>query len=401
VLFVGVDNFKLVNESLGHRAGDELLVQLAERLRACIRDTDLVARQGGDEFLVLLSDLDGDGVLGAERETNVAVSEAVAHRIEQALQEPFELAGTAVRVSVSTGICLYPQDGLTTESLLQSADAALNQAKRHAPGSHVYYAATEHRPMEKLALSTRLRHAVEEERWILHYQPILELPERRIVGVEALVRWQEPDGTMVPPGQFIPLAEELGLIEAIGDWVIGEMARQHRAWADAGLDLEMSFNLSPRQLWSDRLAERLLGGLREADVDPRRVVVEITESAAMTDADRTHRILAELHDAGLRLAIDDFGTGYSSLSRLRTMPVDVLKIDQQFIRGVHEDATLAGMVRAMVELTNSLGMTALAEGVETAGEDTFLRSTGCRLAQGFYFARPVPAAEIPALVAAR
>jgi EAL domain-containing protein (putative c-di-GMP-specific phosphodiesterase class I) len=213
------------------------------------------------------------------------------------------------------------------------------------------------------------------------------------------VRWQQPNGGLLPPGQFIPLAEELGLIEAIGDWVMDQMVFQQLDWTRQGLDLDMSFNLSPRQLWSARLAEKIIGKLSAAGADPHKIVVEITESTAMADPDRTQKILSELHAWGLTLAIDDFGTGYSSLARLKHMPVDVLKIDQAFVRNVDKDLGLAGMVRAMIQLAQSLNMTPLAEGIETDGEFVFLRSNGCRLAQGFYFARPVPAEEIPALAA--
>jgi EAL domain-containing protein (putative c-di-GMP-specific phosphodiesterase class I) len=205
---------------------------------------------------------------------------------------------------------------------------------------------------------------------------------------------------MIPPGDFIPLAEELGLIETIGEWVIEEAARQQRTWAEQGLDLEISINLSARQLWSENVTTRLLGRLEAAGADPHRFVVEITESAAMTDPDRTQRVLTELHGSGLALAIDDFGTGYSSLSRLRDMPVDILKIDRSFIRDVDEDPSVAGMVRAFVELARSQDMTPVAEGVETAGEYAFLRSVECPLAQGYYFARPSPAESILALAAA-
>jgi diguanylate cyclase (GGDEF)-like protein/PAS domain S-box-containing protein len=397
VLFLDLDNFKLVNDSLGHQAGDLMLVEVAERLRKCTRDTDVVARQGGDEFLMLLSDLErADGTSVGEE--GVA-PEVVAERVQAALAEPFELNGRAFHASGSIGISLFPRDGLDPDTLLKNADAAMYQAKKSVPGGHAVFDAAGEQPLERLALSTRLRRAVDQESWVLHYQPVVDLADGRMVGVEALIRWLEPNGGIVPPGEFIPLAEELGLIEAIGDWVIDEMARQQRAWTDAGLDLEMSFNLSPRQLWSAHLADRILGKLTAAGVDPHRVVVEITESTTMAEPDRTQKILNELHAWGLTLAIDDFGTGYSSLGRLKHMPVDILKIDRAFVRNVDKDLELAGMVRAMIQLAQSLDMTPLAEGVETHDEYVFLRSNGCRLAQGFHFAKPAPASEIPALAA--
>ena len=397
VLFLDLDNFKLVNDSLGHHAGDKLLIELADRLRNCTRDTDVVARQGGDEFLMLLADFERSSGASSD-EVQLARSVAVAERIQEALRLPFQLSDTEFHASGSIGISLFPRDGLDPDTLLKNADVAMYQAKKSARGAYSVFAASSEQPLEKLALFNRLRHAVDQGDWVLHYQPILDLADGHMRGVEALIRWQESGG-IVPPGEFIPLAEELGLIEAIGDWVIDEMAHQQRAWADEGLDLEMSFNLSPRQLWSAHLADQLLAKLSAAGVDPRRIVMEITESTAMTEPDRTLKILNELHAWGLTLAIDDFGTGYSSLARLQHMPVDILKIDQAFIRDVDRDISLAGMVRAMIQLAQSLNMTPLAEGVETRGEYIFLRANGCRLAQGFYFAKPVPAEAIPALAA--
>ena len=397
VIFLDLDNFKLVNDSLGHAAGDMLLAQLAERLRVCTRETDLVARQGGDEFLLLLSDLDRTDA-GPSSENGMIVAESVAARVHEALAEPFTLSGTEFIASASIGISLFPQDALDAETLMKNADSAMYQSKRQEPGGYVIYATSGEDPMERLSLTTRLRRAVEHEHWVLHYQPVVNLTDGSVEGVEALVRWNDPNGGIVPPGEFIPLAEELGLIEAIGDWVIDAMGAQQRAWADDGLDLTVGFNLSPRQLWSAHLAEKVLGKLRAADVDPAKVVVEITESTAMADPDRTQKILTELHAWGLSLAIDDFGTGYSSLARLKHLPVDILKIDRSFVRDVHRDTGLASMVQAMIQLARGLGMTPLAEGIETAGELEFLRAHGCPVGQGFFFARPVPADEIPALV---
>ena len=403
VVFLDLDNFKLVNDSLGHAAGDRMLEQLAERLRECTRETDLVARQGGDEFLLLLSDLER-GSAGSLPGTDAAmlVAESVATRVHESLREPFDLDGTEFYASASLGVSLFPQDAHDATTLLRNADSAMYQSKRNAPGGYVVFSADDDDdPLEMLALTSRLRRAVDQQHWVLHYQPILDLGDSSVMGVEALIRWQDPNGGIVPPGEFIPLAEEMGLIEAIGDWVIDEFTEQSQAWKQQGLDLEVSFNLSPRQLWSPNLAERILGKLQACDMDPGKVVVEITESTAMADPERTQRILTELRSWGLTLAIDDFGTGYSSLARLKHMPVDILKIDQSFVRDVDRDRDLAGMVRAMIQLAQSLGMTPLAEGIETRGEYEFLRANGCRLAQGFLFSRPVPAPQIPDLARAR
>jgi diguanylate cyclase (GGDEF)-like protein/PAS domain S-box-containing protein len=386
VLYLDLDNFKMVNDSLGHHAGDLLLVHLADRLRECTRETDLVARQGGDEFLMLLADLDLD--------VADEVIASVTGRVDHAMRESFDLHGVEFFVNGSMGISVYPRDAHDPETLLKNADIAMYRAKRLDPGGHMFFAADADDATERLSFSTRLRQAVQDENWVLHYQPVVDLSDRRVVGAEALIRWRDAPGSIVPPGEFIPVAEELGLIEAIGEWVVDAVARQQRVWLDDGLELDVSFNLSPRQLWTPRLAERLLRILHEAGVDPSTLTAEITESTAMADPERTHRVLRDLHSWGLRLAIDDFGTGYSSLARLKHMPVDVLKIDREFIRNVDKDVRLAGMVRAMIQVAQSLDMIPLAEGVETEGEYIFLRSNGCRLAQGFWFSRPVPAGEI-------
>ena len=244
---------------------------------------------------------------------------------------------------------------------------------------------------------TRLRKAVESQRWALHYQPILELATGRMHGVEALIRWMEPDGTMVPPGDFIPLAEELGLIEAIGDWVVAGARLPGAAWRELDIDLDVSFNLSLRQFWQPDLAKGILERIREGRRRPVRVVVEITESSAMNDPDRAKRSSRDLHAGGLRIAIDDFGTGYSSLARIRDMPVDVLKIDRSFVSGVDVDPQNQSIVSAFIELARGLGVMTLAEGIETEGELAFLLDRGCVMGQGFYFSKPVPPEEIIAL----
>jgi diguanylate cyclase (GGDEF)-like protein/PAS domain S-box-containing protein len=398
VLFLDLDNFKLVNDSLGHHAGDELLKQLAERLRGCTRETDLVARQGGDEFLLLLADLErGSGPVPGT-DTGVLVAASVATRVHAALQEPFELGGVEFYASASIGISLYPEDAPDAATLLKNADHAMYQSKKTEPGGYVVYASGSDAAIERLALTTRLRRAVEQRSWVLHWQPVVDLADGSVTGLEALIRWKDPNGGLVPPGEFIPVAEELGLIEAIGDWVLEELAAQRTRWAGEGIDVRVGFNLSPRQLWSPHLAAKIVDKLSTAGVDPRAVVVEITESTAMADPDRTQQVLSQLHAWGLSLAIDDFGTGYSSLARLKHLPVDILKIDRSFIHGVDRDPDSGGMVDAMVRLAHGLGMTALAEGIETPGEFRFLREIGCERGQGFLFSRPVPADEIPPLL---
>jgi diguanylate cyclase (GGDEF)-like protein/PAS domain S-box-containing protein len=393
VLALDVDNFRLVNDSLGHEAGNRLITLLAERIREATRETDLVARQGGDEFLMLLSDLERTSPV-ADGDGGSIVAESVANRVQRALQDPFTIDGTELYVTASIGITVFPNDGDDAGTLLRNADAAMFRAKAAGPGAYVIHQADDADALTKLSLSTRLRKAVEQKAWALHYQPLVNLRSGDMVGVEALIRWPDPNGGLVPPGEFIPLAEEMGLIEAIGDWVVEEICRQDEEWRAEGLELEISFNLSPRELWQADPVEHIVSQLALAGMDPGRVTIEITESTAMNDPDRIIELLHRFHDAGLQLAIDDFGTGYSSLSRLRYMPVDVLKIDRTFVREVHTDPQSASMVSAIIALASNLGMQPLAEGIETEAEWRFLADRGCTLGQGYYFSRPVPPTEI-------
>jgi diguanylate cyclase (GGDEF)-like protein/PAS domain S-box-containing protein len=397
VVTVDLDDFKLVNDSLGHQAGDAILMQLAQRLSDATRETDLVARPGGDEFLLLLADLDRAPAGHGGHESVSVAAESVALRIQEALRTPFTVGDTELYITASLGISVFPDDAADGPTLLKNAETAMFRSKRSGPGGYVLHAKDDADSIVRLSLSTRLRRAVEQEQWMLHYQPLIDLKTAGMTGVEALIRWPEPNGGLVPPGDFIPLAEEMGLIEAIGSWVIDEVCRQGRAWREAGLELDISFNLSPRQLFLDDIVDRIVDPILGSRMDPSKVTVEITESTAMTNPDRTLGILHELHARGLRLAIDDFGTGYSSLARLRYMPVDVLKIDRSFVRELDRDEQNASMVSAMVALASNLGMTPLAEGIETENEWRALVERGCERGQGYFFSRPVPADEILAI----
>jgi PAS domain S-box-containing protein len=404
VLSVDLDRFRLVNDSLGHAAGDELLREVAERLEVATRETDLVARQAGDEFVVWLADLEhGHGAgPGGNATTDgkpgpVVTAEAVAQRIHESLQQPFEIAGTELFATASIGISLFPDDARDASTLLGHANTAMHQSKTLGPGRTMVYASGTQDSLARLSMTTRLRKAVEQEQWVLHYQPVVDIADGTMVGVEALVRWLDPQGNLLPPGVFIPLAEEMGLIEAIGGWVIDEIRRQDEVWRAAGLDLDIAFNLSPRQLLSDAALQDLLERIDADGSNAHRLTVEITESTAMTDPQRTIGFLHDLHERGLRLAIDDFGSGYSSLARLKEMPVDILKIDRSMVSGIDLDPTAGSMVSAMISLAANLHMLPLAEGIETQGEWQFLAARGCTLGQGFLFSEPVSSEEIVAL----
>jgi diguanylate cyclase len=321
-------------------------------------------------------------------------AESVAQRVHEALGRPFEIGGTEVYVSASMGISLFPQDAPDGLQLMRNAEAAMHESKKAGPNGYVVSNLGVRDAMSKLSFVTRLRKAVERQNWVLYYQPIVELATGHMNGVESLIRWQEPDGTIIAPGDFIPLAEELGVIETIGDWVVEELGRQDEIWRAEGLELEIGFNLSPRQFWQPDLAERIRSRIESGGLDPGRLIVEVTESSAMMDPERAQRILWDLHNQGLRIAIDDFGTGYSSLSRLREMPVEILKVDRAFVTNVDTDLQSAAIVGAFIDLAHGLGMTSLAEGIERPEEWRFLTERGCTLGQGFYFAHPVPAAEI-------
>jgi diguanylate cyclase (GGDEF)-like protein len=393
VVFMDLDTFKQVNDTLGHHVGDELLGAVAERLRPCLRESDLLCRRSGDEFLALLVDLDPN------RDHAVVQAELVAERISDALRAPFDLAGHEYQASVSAGISIYPHDALEVSSMLKHADEAMYRSKRRHRGGHEVYAGADDARETEGSVTSKIRRAVREQDWVLHWQPVVDLETHEVVAAEALIRWRDLSGGLVPPGDFLPLAEEMGLIEAIGDWVLDELCRQDHAWRAVGLDLMLSANLSPRQLWSAHLSEKLLGRVREAGVDPRHVILEVGESVAMADPERAQKVLYELRAWGLSLAIDDFGTAQSSLARLQNLPADYLKIDRSFVQGVDQDPWQQGIVRAAIALARHLRVTSVAVGVETEDEAAFLREAGCTLAQGFLFGRPAPASDLTASMA--
>jgi EAL domain-containing protein (putative c-di-GMP-specific phosphodiesterase class I) len=371
---------------------------MSVRLQDATRDTDLVARQGGDEFLVLLGDIERDAA-GDDADAATSpyvVAESVATRVQQGLKPPFLVGHSEFYSSASIGISVYPLDANDGTELMKNADAAMYRSKSAGPGGYVINSSIMPDPARRQTFTNRLREAVEHDSWELRYQPIVELDTGALNAVEALVRWKDPTGGIIRPGEFIPLAEEIGLIDAIGDWVLEEICRQSAEWLDAGLDLNISYNLSPRQLRHPDLAQHVIPFLLERAVDPSKLIMEITESAAMTDPERTQKVLMTLRDKGMRLAIDDFGTSSSSFARLKHLPVDFLKIDRSFIRDLPEDAHAASMVGAIVELATKLNMTPLAEGIETEDQRRFLIAAGCRLGQGYHFSRPVPASEIAA-----
>jgi diguanylate cyclase (GGDEF)-like protein/PAS domain S-box-containing protein len=392
VLFIDLDNFKMVNDSFGHAAGDELLKAVGSRLQAAVRGMDVVARQGGDEFLILLSDLESRAF--KDLSTSRA-AEVVASKVRTILREPFVVEGIEIYVSASIGISLHPTDGEDAETLLKHADVAMYSVKDSGRDGYARYSAGENKALEQISTAGRLRKSVESGRGlVLHYQPLMNLETAEIVGVEALVRWQDGGRGLVPPDEFIPLAEQLGLIGSLSDWVIGEACRQASVWQQQGKDFYVSINVPPSYCQPTGMAH-LAAAASAAGIGLERIMIEVTESALAPDR-RSHleETLAEMHRQGLKLAIDDFGTGYSSLGRLNQSWVNMLKIDRSFIRELDESEQARTLVASVVQLAHSLGLEPLAEGVETEEQRRFLVEHKCRYGQGFLFSRPLPTREI-------
>lgn len=389
LLVVDVDDFKSVNASLGYGSGDELLYAIAGRLRDAVHEVDTVARLGADEFGVLLEDLDSSTELAP-----------VAQGVLQAIARPYRIAGQTVHVSASIGVSCYPQDGNETEMMLSAADSAMRDAKRAGPNAYRFYSAELHAlAVEALNLRNHLRQALERGEFHLNYQPRVDILSGRIAALEALLRWRHPVLGMVPPGKFIPIAEQTGLMDAIGDWVLGTACEQLKRWLAKGMPpVRLAVNLSARQLRRADLAQRVSAILVRHGIDARHLELEITESAVMEDPARTVFMLRELREMGIAVALDDFGTEYASLDYLKRFPLDYMKIDQSFVHGVPEAREDVAITRAVITLAKNLKLKVIAEGVERPEQLAFLAQNGCEEYQGYLFAKPVPADEAEVLL---
>lgn len=384
LLFIDLDRFKTVNDALGHGAGDALLVEIAHRLRARIRATDTAARLGGDEFVVLLEPL--------RRPTDAG---RVAREIMTAITHPVALDGREIVVGASVGIATFPADGTGPVELLGRADAAMYRAKSEGGGQLAFWGPAMHKAaLERLELDRDLRRALRRNQLVLHYQPTVELDSGRIVGAEALLRWHHPSRGLVPPGRFVGLAEETGLIVPIGGWILETACAQAVAWAAAGGPASVAVNVSPRQLHRSDLVATVRNALAASGLLPDRLVLELTESSLLEDVDSAAATLAALKTIGVRIALDDFGTGYASVAHLNRLPLDLVKIDRAFVQRIGRSFRDEAIVRAIQGLADTLGLDVVAEGVEERAQLAFLRSCGCRHAQGYLFGRPAPAEEL-------
>jgi diguanylate cyclase (GGDEF)-like protein/PAS domain S-box-containing protein len=384
VVFIDLDRFKYINDSLGHHVGDELLVAMAERLKASVRESDTVARLGGDEFVLLIN--------GQNDPESMAI---VLERMLLDISEPWTIAQGDFNVTCSIGVALFPDDGHSAEVLLKHADSAMYRAKEKGRNNFQFFTAELNALItERLEMENRLRRALERDQFTLHYQPRIDMRTQELIGAEALLRWQPAEGEEITPSRFIPVAEEIGLLAPIGKWVLRTACRQNKQWQDAGLQpFAISVNVSPRQFRQDSFVATVTEILRETGLEARYLEIELTESAVMQDVEQFIAMLGELSDLGVQITLDDFGAGYSSLSYLKRLPVDRLKVDRSFVQDIATDADDATIVRTIIALGHNLGMKVVAEGVESAEQLEFLRINDCDELQGYYFAKPVPAAE--------
>lgn len=388
LLFIDIDQFKLINDSLGHSAGDELLKVAADRLASCVRDGDTVARLGGDEFVLLLVD--------QASESSVRAS---AERVLKTMAVPYRIQGNEFIATCSVGVVLYPNDGDDPETLIKNAEAAMYRAKSGGRDAyHMFTPEINAQLSERITLEGELRRALQNEEFVLHYQPKVALPNGRLMGAEVLVRWNHPQRGLLMPGRFIGIAEETGLIAPLGDWILRESARQAVRWRRAGIDLQiLSVNLSARQFRQNDLIENVRAALNETGLDPGCLDLELTESLMMENTETYIKRLHALKNLGVQLSVDDFGTGYSSLSYLKRFPVDRLKIDKSFVRDIVTDPGDAAIAQAIIRLGQILGLIVTAEGVETDEQLAFLRRHHCDEAQGYYFSPPLDAAAFEGL----
>lgn len=391
LLFIDLDRFKVINDSLGHEAGDALLVEVGHRLRGTLRASDVVARLGGDEFVVILEET-------GERSD----IEKIAGEVLSTLSQPLQLSGHECLTTASIGIALYPSDGTDAQTLTKNADMAMYLAKEDGKnGFRFFNRDVKVQSIERLTLETALRRALERDQFSLHYQPKVDMLTGQITGVEALLRWEHPDFGMVSPMQFIPLAEETGLIVPIGRWVLRQACAQNMAWQRRGLrPVSMAVNLSPRQFADPHLLQDVDEALLASGMSPVLLQLEVTESMVMRNVPRAIRVLDAIQSRGIRIAIDDFGTGHSSMSLMKQFPIDTIKIDRSFVRDLADDPEDQAIAQAIISMGKALGMTVVAEGVETAEQQAFLREHGCDEMQGFIFSRPVPARELAELLRA-
>lgn len=391
VLLIDLDRFKVLNDTFGPAVGDEILREMAQRLRQCTREGDTVARLGGDEFMVLLPNL-----------ASPQGAATVAQKVLQSVAQPLHILGQEIVMSASIGLSLFPNDAKDPDDLIRNADTAMYSAKRMGRSNYQFYTDDLNLQMrERLIIEHGLRLAEQRNELQLLYQPKISLGQGSIMGFEALVRWHHPTLGLIPPARFIPIAEETGLIVQIGEWVLRTACEQVRAWRDEGLHLRVSVNLSARQFRQENLAQTIYRILSETKVPPRYLELEITESDVMENAESAIATLDELKSKGVDISIDDFGTGYSSLSYLKRFPLDVLKIDRSFVRDVPTNGDDAAIVVAIIALARSMDIRVVAEGVETQSQAEFLNRSGCDFAQGYYFSPPLPATQITAGFARR
>lgn len=388
VMFIDIDNFKVINDTLGHGAGDEMLVQVGARLSSVVRPGDMVARPGGDEFVVLLANV-----------AHINDPARVAEKITRVFEAPFHIGGRELCITASIGVTVYPLDAQVPEELLKNADSAMYYAKAEGRNNFQFYTAEmNERAARRFVLESNLRNALAQHELYLHYQPLVDTATGSIIGAEALVRWVHPELGLVMPGEFIPLAEETGLIIDIGNWVLHAACVQNKIWHDAGHTLRMAVNISGRHLQYPTLLAMVTGALETSGLDSRWLELEVTETHLMQNIEYSARVLGKLSQAGVGISLDDFGTGYSSLTYLKRLPIDSLKIDRSFVTNVTTEKDDAAIVMALVAMAHSLGIKVIAEGVETQEQLHFMARHSCDMFQGYYASKPLPPEAFTALL---